>query len=461
MADHLPAPVAPPPPVAAPAAVTGAPRPGRVLPVLLAAGVVGGLGISAAGAAGALLMAEVTGDDALAGLPQTGVVLGAGGAALVVSAATRRFGRGPALALGALTAVPGGLAAAAGGFLGSAAAIVLGSVLIGAGQAALMLTRYAAADLAAPDRRGRTMAAVLLATTVGTVLGPNLMPAVGAMAVAVGWPELSGPYLLAAATSALAAATLAVGLRGPGTGEPTGAPPVPPSAAPVVGPAAEPAAGPPVRAAASSRAGAWRAALGRRGAVGIATLAVANLVMVAVMTMAPVHLEAAGVTLGGIGLVISLHIAAMFAPSPLSGWLADRWGPAPVAVASAVVLTVASGLAAVAGEAHTLLTVGLVLLGLGWNLGLVGGSVLLTTPAPGEATAVALGDRARREGWGEAAMGAAAAVGGAASGLVMSQWGYPALAAAGAVAAVVIGVAVVLGRDVVRLSPRPSLPPAG
>lgn len=438
------------PPVAGASTSAGgaaAPPSGRVLPVLLAAGAVGGLGISAAGAAGALLMAEVTGDDALAGLPQTGVVLGAAGAALVVSAATRRLGRGRALAVGALAAVPGGALAAVGGLVDSAAAIVLGSILIGAGQAALMLTRYAAADLAAPDRRGRAMAAVLLATTVGTVLGPNLMPAVGAVAMGVGWPELSGPYLLAAGTSLLAAATLGIGLGS--TREPP----------PVVSPA--PFAEPP-----RLTAGWRRRALGRRGAVGITTLAVANLVMVAVMTMAPVHLAAAGVTLGGIGLVISLHIAAMFAPSPLSGWLADRWGAAPVAVAAGVVLATASALAALAGDAHGVLTVALVLLGLGWNLGLVGGSVLLTTPADdaassaGPAAVAQLGDRARREGWGEAAMGAAAAVGGAASGVVMSLWGYPALAVAGAVAATAICLGVGLGRATRELSPRrPS--PAG
>jgi MFS family permease len=416
------------------------------LHALWAAGVIGGLGISAAGAAGALLMVEVTGGGAMAGLPQTAVVLGAAGAAVVIGAGTRRVGRRGALATGALMGVPGALIAAAGGWVGSAAAVLVGSLLLGAAQAATMLARYAAADLAPAGRRARAMATVLVATTVGTVLGPNLMPAAGALARRLGGPALTGPYLLAAGTSLLAAATLAAGLRvsgsvvaPAGTG-PSGDPDAVGRAADAAARAARPGRWEP---GAWRRMGpdAWRRRLGPAGVGGIATLALANLVMVSVMTMAPVHLETRGVSLGGIGLVISLHIAAMFAPSPLSGALADRWGPGRVARAGGGVLVAGCLLAAGGADSPVVLPVGLVLLGFGWNLCLVSGSLLLTAPpTPGSDEAV-IADRARREGWGEAAMGLAAAGGGALCGVLVAAAGYRALAVTGAaVAALLLAV---------------------
>jgi MFS family permease len=428
------------------------------LHALWAAGVIGGLGISAAGAAGALLMVEVTGGGAMAGLPQTAVVLGAAGAAVVIGAGTRRVGRRGALATGALMGVPGALIAAAGGWVGSAAAVLVGSLLLGAAQAAMMLARYAAADLAPAGRRARAMATVLVATTVGTVLGPNLMPAAGALARSLGGPALTGPYLLAAATSLLAAATLAAGLRGSrpvvapaGTDPSDGLDAVAgeaDAAAPTVRPdRREPAAWRRMGPGGWRRLGpgTWRRRLGPAGVAGIATLALANLVMVGVMTMAPVHLETMGVSLGGIGLVISLHIAAMFAPSPVSGALADRWGPGRVARAGGGVLVAACLLAAAGADSHVVLPVGLVLLGFGWNLCLVSGSLLLTAPATPGPDADVVADRARREGWGEAAMGLAAAGGGALSGVLVAAAGYRTLAVAGAVMAALL-LPVVRGR---------------
>jgi len=165
---------------------------------------------------------------------------------------------------------------------------------------------------------------------------------------------------------------------------------------------------------------------------GLVVLGVANLVMVSVMTIAPVQLHHVGAGLGAIGLVVSLHIAGMFAPSPVSGWLTDHVGALPVAAGAAATLILACALAAAGAASSVPLGVALVLLGVGWNLALVTGSVLLTS-------GVALRDRTRRESWGEVAMGAAAAGGGAGSGLVVATGGYPALAiAAAAVAALLL-----------------------
>jgi MFS family permease len=198
------------------------------------------------------------------------------------------------------------------------------------------------------------------------------------------------------------------------------------------------------------------AAPGGTAVRGLVVLALTNLVMVGVMNMAPVHLHHLGVGLGAIGLVVSLHIAGMFAPSPLSGWLADRWGPAPTTALAGGVLAVAALLATVTADVPLVLGVALVLLGVGWNLGLVAGSTLLTAGVPAA-------ERPRREGWGEVAMGVTAGGGGAASGVVMSGGGYGLLAAAGAAVAVLVVAAAWQARlsgsrSAVRPSPAPSPP---
>jgi MFS family permease len=152
--------------------------------------------------------------------------------------------------------------------------------------------------------------------------------------------------------------------------------------------------------------------------------------------------------LGMVGLVVSLHIAGMFAPSPVSAWLTDRIGSTVAAVAAAVVLVGASSLAAVGPHSSGALTIAMILLGAGWNLCLISGSTLLTARVPA-------GERPRREGWGEVAMGVAAAGGGAGSGVMMTAGGYQLLAAAAAGVAILI-VPIALGG--IRWRPSPPTP---
>lgn len=378
----------------------------------------GGLAQSLGGAAAALLARDLSGSDAVAGLPQAVLVIGSAVAALGMSALSRRYGRPRALAAGLAVATGGSLVVLAGDLLG----LLAGTLLFGAGNAAVMLGRYAAADGAPEGARARAMATVLVATTVGAVAGPNLLVPADALGRSLGMPGLNGAYVVAALCFAVAACLL---LRQP---------------------ARPPALEPDPRGAAP----------GGTAVRGLVVLALTNLVMVGVMNMAPVHLHHLGVGLGAIGLVVSLHIAGMFAPSPLSGWLADRWGPAPTTALAGGVLALSALLAAVTADVPLVLGVALVLLGVGWNIGLVAGSTLLTAGVP-------TAERPRREGWGEVAMGVTAGGGGAASGAVMSGGGYGLLAAAGAaVAALVVAAAwqarLSGSRSAVRPSPAPSPP---
>ena len=374
------------------------------LRVLWVAGATAGLAQSLAGSAGGLLARDLGGSDAVAGLPQTALVVGAATSAVVLSALGRRRGRRIALGTGAVVAAAGCVAVAVAAGVGSLALVCAGSLLTGVGTTAVMLSRYAAADLADPAARASAMAGVLTAMTVGAVAGPNLLAPAAGWAGTMGLVPLAGPYVAGAVAFAATAVVWTVGLGSDGR---TGPPPVRVRPVP----------------------------LGRAGLLGLVTMTVANLVMVAVMTMAPVQMRHEDSSLTVIGLVVSLHIAGMFAPSPLTGRLVDRFGAPAVAVGAGVVLTLACAVAATQASSTPGLAVAMVAFGVGWNLALLSGSTLLTQGAEAD-------ERMRLEGWGEVGMGVAAAGGGAAAGPTMAWGGYGSLAAVGAAWSVVlVGVA--------------------
>ena len=367
------------------------------LGALRLAAVCGGAGQAVAGSAGALLAGQLSGSMSVAGLPQALLVAGAALSALGVSALNRRRGRRLGLAVGMLIAVTGCVVVVLGADAHALSGVLAGKLLLGAGNTSVMLGRYAAADLASEALRPRAMADVLVATTLGAVAGPNLLGPAADLAGVVGLPRLCGPYVVGAALFCASAAALLTGL---------------PSVRPVVSTSTRPP-------------------LGEAGRAGLLVLATANLVMVAVMTMAPVHLHAEGSGLTAIGLVISAHIAGMFAPSPLSGRLVQRAGPARTSAVAVALVALAAGLAAAAAGRTAMLVPALVLVGVAWNVALVAGSTLLTR-------GIAPAQRPSREGWGEVGMGVAAAGGGLAAGPMVMVGGYSTLALAAAAAATVV-----------------------
>jgi MFS family permease len=385
----------------------------RTLRVLVAAQVLSGLGGSGA-AAGALLALDITGSDALASLPLALLVVGSASTVVPISALSRRAGRRTGLATALAIATVGAVGVVIAGELDSFALLLAASLLFGAGNTAVMLARYAAVDLSTPDERGRAIGRVVFATTFGAVAGPNLLEPAGSVATSLGLPELTGLFLTSIAAFALAGLVLTVFLR-----------PDPLK----VAAGFEEAPGPLEERAAAAPPVPLRELLSPSAAVtGLTTVVVANFVMVAVMAMAPVHMQHHGHGLQFVGLVISLHIAGMFAPSPVTGWLTDRLGPLAVAGGGAALLIVAGVLSAASGAEASTFALGLGLLGVGWNASLIAGSALL-------ASAVPVAQRPRVEGAGELSMGVAAASATAIAGPVVGIAGYAALAAAGAVAA--------------------------
>jgi MFS family permease len=374
----------------------------RTMQVLVVAQLLGALGLAAGGTAGALLAEELTGTPASAGLPLAVLVLGSGIGAVATTRVMDRAGRRAGLALAHLGGALGAGVAVAAAALADWPLLLAGCALLGGGNAAVMLARYAAADLA--TRRGRSISTVVAAASVGAVAGPNLLGPAGSSARALGLPEPTGLFLLAVPAFLVAALVLLAFLR-----------PDPLQVARAAAPAATDGRQP---APARGRAN-LAAVLGdRQIRFALLVLALTNLTMVGMMAVAPVHLHAHGAGMGTVGLMISVHIAAMYLPSSLTCWLADTYGGQLVAGAGALLLVGAGVLAATAGSGRQGTMAALLLLGIGWNAGLIGGSALLRD-APVHPSL-----RTRAEGLGELGMGAAAAAGGSGAGLLLATGGF-------------------------------------
>ncbi|NNH71976.1 MFS transporter [Nocardia uniformis] len=385
----------------------------RVLTVLVAAQILSGAGLAAGITVGALLAQDMLDSTSMAGLPSALFTAGSALAAIGVGRISQRYGRRPGLATGYLIGAIGSVGVLVAAVSDNVVLLFITLFVYGAGTATNLQARYAGADLATASHRGRAVSTVLVATTLGGVVGPNLAAPTGSLAQALGIPYLAGPFMLAAVAYALAALVLAVWLR-----------PDPLLLARSLGDTdpivTHTTAGVPV---AESRKGI---------AVGGLVMALTQLVMVAIMTMTPVHMHNHGHGTAATGLVIAIHVGAMYLPSPLTGWLADRYGRLPVAAASGVTLLAAGVLAATApSDSVAVLALALALLGLGWNLGLVAGTAIITDTVP-------LATRAKTQGTVDVSIAIAGATGGMGSGLMVAATSYPVLALAGGVLAVAV-----------------------
>ncbi|MCU0307973.1 MAG: MFS transporter [Thermoleophilia bacterium] len=374
----------------------------RTIRVLVASQVVSAVGFTAGITVGALLGEDMIGEG-WSGLPAGVYTMGSAVAALAVAEAAQARGRRVGLSAGYAAGALGGAGTVLAAVTGSVALLLVALFVYGAGVATTLLARYAGADLATGDARGRAISTVLVATTLGAVVGPNLVGPSGRLGEAIGVPSLAGPFLVAAVSYAVAAGLVFALLR-----------PDPLLVARAAAAAGEPAAG--------RGAGAGREDPSRRNAlVAGVVLLVAQGVMLGVMTLTPVHMREHGQSVSAAGLVISLHIGAMFLPSPLSGRIADRHGRR-VAIAAGTLILALAGLAAAAApdDSAAALAGALILLGLGWNLCVVGATALLTD-------AVAVARRARVQGLADVGVALAGAAGALGSGVVEASQGFAAL----------------------------------
>ncbi|MDI1464099.1 MFS transporter [Catellatospora sp. KI3] len=328
------------------------------------------------------------------GIPNAAGVIGSAVGTLTLAAVMARHGSRIALVVGYAVAVAGAVVAGYAVAADSATVLMTGMLLLGIGNGGAQLSRYCAADLYPPDRKGFAVGLLVWGGTVGALIGPNLIEPLTRLAGGLGLRPYAGPYLLAlvcAAVAGLASTAL------PATRTRRG------------GVAAGPA---PARV--------WRLPVVRAA---IVSMAGGQVAMVGVMTMTPLQMEMHGHGLGAVGAVLSAHLLGMFALAPLSGHLADRFG-ARTTIVLGIGVILASAAAAL-WPATAALYVALFLLGYGWNLTFVGGSSLLTQ-------ALTPDERLHVQGGVDAIVWTASAVSSIGAGMLLGVVGYPAVVACSA-----------------------------
>lgn len=372
----------------------------RVVRVLVGAQILGGIGLGATVSVGALLASEVSGSPAWSGMAATMSTLGAALIAVPLAGAAQARGRRVALSIGSIVAALGAVLATVAAALGSFPLLLVGLAFAGAGAATNLQARFAATDLAVPAHRARQLSLVVWSTTIGAVLGPNLIEPGEAIGAAIGLPTLTGPFLFTVAAQVAAMLVYFLGLR-----------PDPLLTALERAPAASGI--PPRHGFATLRVN----PLARYAVVAVA---LSHATMVAMMSMTPVHLYEHGATLVIVGFALSLHIAGMYALSPVFGWMADRWGRIPVILAGQGILVASLLTAWLGSQSQFWVVVSVILLGLGWSASTIAGSTLVAESAP-------VDDRAGLQGVSDLLMNSTAAVGGALAGPVLALLGYSGL----------------------------------
>jgi MFS family permease len=403
----------------------------RTVLVLSLGQVLGGIAFGATVSLGALLAADISGSDALSGLATASVTLGAAVCAIPLARMAARLGRRRALTLGNLFALIGIAVVILAASVRVFPLLLVGILLIGAGNAGNLQSRFAATDLAAPQHRGRDLSIVVWSTTIGGVAGPLLLGPGEIVGQAIGMPPQTGSYVFSFVAQCAALALYLVALR-----------PDPLLAAQRLAQAA---------AAATSAAVADRPRVARYA---IFAIAGSHVVMASVMAMTPVHLSHMAHGAHGaaatpadvsalVGITIALHVGGMYALSPVFGVLADRWGRLRVVLLGQALLGGALAFAVFAGTEAWGVMVALILLGLGWSAATVAGAALLT-----EASAPDV--RTRRQGRSDSLMSLSAAAGSVLAGVVLSNFQYAGLG----IAASVLVLAIVALSPLARSSAR-------
>lgn len=325
----------------------------RTLLIIIASQIFGGAGLAAGVTVGALLAKDLMGNDAIAGLPSALFTLGSALAAFFVGAISHRKGRRIGLTFGFFLGTIGAVGVIYAATMEYIVLLFISLFLYGAGTATNLQARYAGTDLATPHTRGKAISLAMVFTTIGAVAGPNLVEPTGKLAEMLGLPTLTGPFLVAAFAYGLAGFIILLLLkpdpllvaRKMERNEPTS-----------------------------------KDTVVQRPLIYLGTIVmiVTQIIMVAIMTMTPIHMTQHGHSLSAVGLVIGLHIGAMYLPSLVTGVLVDKFGRSVMIIAASITLFLA-GVIATFSPASSLLgiTIALILLGLGWNFGLISGTALI------------------------------------------------------------------------------------
>ncbi|MFJ8258393.1 MFS transporter [Peribacillus asahii] len=395
----------------------------RTLFVVSISQIFGGAGLAAGVTVGALLAQQMLGTDAFAGLPSALLTLGSAGAALFVGRLSQAFGRRTGLTAGFMIGGLGAIGVIIAAIINSIFLLFTSLLVYGAGTATNLQARYAGTDLANSKQRATAISITMVFTTFGAVAGPNLVNVMGNFALSIGVPSLAGPFILAAAAYILAGVVLFIMLR----------PDPLVIARTIEATNQEPSD--------KGHLTTTEHAENKRGIiVGATVMVLTQIVMVAIMTMTPVHMRHHGHSLGAVGLVIGFHIGAMYLPSLVTGVLVDKLGRTAIAIASGTTLLLAGLIAAFApGDSMILLVIALSLLGLGWNFGLISGTALIVDSTETSA-------RAKTQGTVDVLIALSGAAGGALSGMIVASSSYLTLSVTGGILSLLLIPVVIWSR---------------
>ena len=395
----------------------------KTLRILILSQIFGGAGLGAGITVGALLAQDMLGTENAAGIPTALFTLGSAGAALLIGRSSQRFGRRAGLAGGFLAGGIGAIGVIIAALTNNIALLFLSLLIYGAGTASNLQARYAGTDLATDKQRATAASMAMVSTTLGAVVAPNLVNTMGEFANSISVPTLAGPFILSGAAFIIAGLLILFFLR-----------PDPLVVSTAIASAQK-------NVDTETETNLKSANINKKGVVvGAVIMILTQFVMAAIMTMTPIHMGHHGHGLQEVGVVIGFHIAAMYLPSPLTGILVDKLGRTTMAVASGVTL-LASGLVAAFAPVGSmpLLTLALVLLGLGWNFGLISGTALIidsTHPSV----------RAKTQGSVDVLFALSGAAGGGLSGMVVAHSSYAALSLSGAILSLLLIPVVVWSR---------------
>ena len=381
----------------------------KTVRVLTSGQILGGFALGSTLSIGSLLAADLSGSAAWAGSAATFSTLGAAAWAMPMARLANTRGRRVSLAAGAGLAILGASLVITSAAVHFFPLLLIALFLLGGGSAAGLQARFAAVDLSGSSSRstGRDLATVVWATTIGAVIGPNLF---GPGEIVGGWlglPTMTGPFVFTIAAQLSATVVFWFGLR-----------PDPLLVAKEI----DSAKGG-VKPKTSFKTAFTTLRKYPVAAFAVTAIALSHMVMVAVMSMTPLHMHHMGYDLVVVGFTISLHIAGMYAFSPIFGWLSDKIGKVKVVLLGQVIYVFALGIAGFGQHDRTLVTLGLFLLGLGWSASTVAASALLAQTLP-------IAEKTNVQGLSDTSMNLAGALGGAVSGSILASIAFLGLNAA-------------------------------
>lgn len=371
----------------------------RSIGILALGQILGGMGAGATLTLGSLLIVNVAGNETLAGMAATMNTVGAAAMAIPLAILAQNRGRRIALSCGALIAILGILVILAAAVQGWLPLLLVGMGLLGTGSALNLQSRFAATDLSEPGTRGRDLSLVVWATTIGAVTGPNLFQPGELISQAWGLPEFTGGFVIAMGAQAVGMAIYWIGLR-----------PDPMHVA-----LAREGLVSGIKVKKTSGFSLLRTSRPARQAV--ITVAMSHAIMVALMSMTPIHLQNHGAGLTLIGITISAHVAGMYALSPVFGWLSDTIGAQRVVLIGQILFVIASFSAWIWREDYAMVTFALICLGLGWSAATVAGASMVTG-------AVSIDQRPQLQGTSDLVMNLCGAAGGLIAGPLLMWFGY-------------------------------------